>query len=503
MESSIQFTDRNISVAHSETISRPVASLSPKVQWGLYRCGLIISDISLSLLAFIFAGWIRFNVPLSFFNLDATPTIPSLPVIVFGFAPLWLIIYAGHGLYQQRTLLGGTHEYAGVFRATTIGMLAIVIFGFVQPILTPARGWALLSWALVTLFVVIGRFLLRRIVYMLRRRGYFITPALIIGDNPEAQSLAEQLLVWQTSGYALRGFVSANQPQKYETNKGDLPVLGTIDQIDELVHRHNIGELVLATSALTQDQILALFKRYGVSNSINLRLSTGLFEVVTTGLEVKEVASVPLVRVNQVRLTGVDFVLKNVLDISLGFLVLLASLPFLMIIAIAIKIDSPGKVFYRRRVMGINGSQFDAFKFRTMYTNGQEIMAAHPERQAELEELFKLKDDPRVTRVGRILRKYSLDELPQLTNVLLRQMSLVGPRMISPDELAKYEQWDLNLLTVPPGMTGLWQVSGRSNLSYSDRVQLDMRYIRNWSILLDLHILFRTISVVIKSDGAY
>lgn len=504
MESSIQFADVDIGAENLASILRPVAGLSSKVQWVLYRCVLIFSDIGLSLLAFLIAGWIRFNVPFSFFNLNATPTIPSIPTIIFGFIPLWLIIFAGHGLYQQRTLLGGTQEYAEVFRATTIGMLAIVLFGFAQPVWTPARGWALLAWIIATIFVMAGRFLLRRIVYMLRRRGYFITPALIIGDNPEAHSLAEQLLVWHTSGYAVRGFVSVGlSVDKGTQNQNTLPVLGTLDQIDELVRRYDVGELVLATSALTQSQVLALFKSYGVSDTINLRLSTGLFEVITTGLEVKEVASVPLMRVNQVRLTGVNFWLKSALDIALGTLVLLFSLPFLLIIAVAIKLDSPGKVIYRRRVVGINGVQFDAFKFRTMQTNGEEIMKAHPEMQAELEEAFKLKDDPRVTRVGRFLRKYSLDEIPQLGNVLLRQMSLVGPRMISPDELVKYEQWDMNLLTVPPGMTGLWQVSGRSNLTYSDRVQLDMRYIRNWSILLDLHILLRTISVVIKGDGAY
>ena len=138
-----------------------------------------------------------------------------------------------------------------------------------------------------------------------------------------------------------------------------------------------------------------------------------------------------------------------------------------------------------------------------MHANGDSIIEAHPELKSELEMSRKLKDDPRVTRVGRFLRKHSLDELPQFLNVLMRQMSVVGPRMITQDELAMYEQWDINLLTVPPGITGLWQVSGRSDISYRDRVQLDMRYIRNWSIWLDLYILMRTTVVVIKGKGAY
>lgn len=479
-----------------------MASLSSQVQWGIYRTCLVIIDVLGSLLAFISAAWVRTNVALPIFNLEATPTIPTLSVVAFGFVPVWLIIFAIHGLYQQRTLLGGTQEYAGVFRATVVGMLLIVIFGFIQPIRTPARGWALLAWIFATAFVVSGRFVLRRVVYALRRRGYFLSQALIIGHNAEASSLAQQLLVWQTSGLALQGFISTSPVDKNTSDSG-LPVLGNLNQLDEVVKKIKVGELVLATSALSQDQILAIFKKYGVAQDINLRLSSGLFEVITTGLEIKEVASVPLLRINQVRLTGVDWVFKTILDISISLLMIFITLPVMLGIALAIRLDSPGPVIYRRRVMGINGSQFDAYKFRTMSSNGDEILDAHPELITELEESHKLKNDPRVTRVGRILRKHSLDEMPQFFNVLKRQMSVIGPRIITPDELTKYEQWDMNLLTVPPGITGLWQVSGRSDLAYEDRVQLDMRYIRNWSIWLDLYILMRTIIVVIKGNGAY
>lgn len=501
MGSSVQYLDKKLGDLKDGT-RQPVATLSPQVQWMLYRLSLITNDIALSLIAFVLAAWVRFNVPLPVFNLDATPSIPPLSVIVFGFIPIWLIIFSVHSLYQKNTLLGGTQEYSSVFQATSIGMLAIVIFGFIQPLYTPARGWVLLAWLFAVGFVIIGRFSLRRVVYNLRRRGYFLRPALIIGKNAEALSLAEQLQVWQTSGFAVRGFVTTGM-ENGGANGSDLPVLGELDNLDDLVDRLDIGELVLATSALSQEQILSIFKRYGVSPNVNMRLSSGLFEVITTGLELKEVASVPLMRVNQVRLTGVDWFLKSALDISLALTAIAVSLPFMALIALAIKMDSPGKVMYRRRVMGLNGVQFDAFKFRTMHDNGEEILAAQPAMRSEYEQSYKLKDDPRVTRVGRLLRKHSLDELPQFFNVLKREMSVVGPRIITPDELARYEQWDINLLTVPPGISGLWQVSGRSDLTYEERVQLDMRYIRNWSLWLDLHILMRTILVVVRGEGAY
>ncbi len=153
--------------------------------------------------------------------------------------------------------------------------------------------------------------------------------------------------------------------------------------------------------------------------------------------------------------------------------------------------------------MGVNGTQFDAFKFRTMHENGDEILDQYPELKAELALTHKLKVDPRITRVGNLLRKFSLDELPQLFNVILRDMSLVGPRMISPAEMTKYKQLGINLLTVKPGLTGLWQVSGRSDLTYEDRVRLDMYYIRNWTIWLDLQLLWQTFPAVIKGSGAY
>jgi len=207
--------------------------------------------------------------------------------------------------------------------------------------------------------------------------------------------------------------------------------------------------------------------------------------------------------VNKVRLTKIDRLLKFILDYGLTIPALFLTSPLLLLSAIAVKIDSSGPIIYRRRVMGLDCQQFDAFKFRTMYVNCDEILKAHPVLQAELSQNHKLKHDPRVTRVGRFLRKYSLDELPQLVNVLKQDMSLIGPRMISPEEMRKYDQWITSLLSVKPGITGLWQVSGRSDISYDERICLDMYYIQNWSIWLDLRLIFRTIPAVIKSKGAY
>jgi lipopolysaccharide/colanic/teichoic acid biosynthesis glycosyltransferase len=220
-------------------------------------------------------------------------------------------------------------------------------------------------------------------------------------------------------------------------------------------------------------------------------------------LTVNEYAYVPLVQLNKVRLTGVDKLMKSMLDYLLAMASLIAFSPLLLTIALLVKTSSPGPILHKRLVMGLNGRKFYALKFRTMVVEGDQVLKKHPELHEELRRNHKLKNDPRVTKVGAFLRRYSLDELPQLLNVLKRDMSMVGPRMISPEEVSMYKQFDMNLLTVLPGITGLWQVSGRSDISYDERVRLDMYYIRNWSIWLDLQLLFQTIPAVLASRGAY
>jgi exopolysaccharide biosynthesis polyprenyl glycosylphosphotransferase len=381
-------------------------------------------------------------------------------------------------------------------------MFTVISAGFLVPEFIFARGWLLLAWAFVFLYTAIGRFILRRIIYSLREHGYYLSPAIIIGANEEGISLAEQLLSWRSSGLHVLGFVDAKESAGTRIYR-HLHSLGKVDQLDSIIKQYGVEEVILATSAFSsRDNMLDIFKSYGVASGVNLRLSSGLYEIITTGLSVKEFAFVPLVGVNQLRLTGVDKFMKIALDYIITIPGLLAAAPIMLILGLLVKFDSRGPVIHRRRVLGVNGKQFDAFKFRTMYVNGDEILDNYQDLK-ELLENGKLKDDPRVTRVGQWLRKTSLDELPQLFNVLRGEMSLVGPRMITEEELDKYDQWDINLLTVRPGLTGLWQVSGRSDVSYEQRVRYDMHYIRNWSIWLDLELLFQTLPAVLKRRGAY
>lgn len=209
-------------------------------------------------------------------------------------------------------------------------------------------------------------------------------------------------------------------------------------------------------------------------------------------------------RGTQVRLgRDCNLAVKRALDVTLSLLGLLVISPLLAGLAILISLDSAGPILYRRPVVGVGGKQFHALKLRTMVVNADQVLRDHPDLWAEYQKNVKLKNDPRVTRVGRSLRRLSLDELPQLFNVVRGEMSLVGPRMIAPEELPKYGEFGAKRLCVKPGITGLWQVSGRQDVSYKTRIKLDMQYIENWSLWLDFEILLRTLPAVLKMRGAY
>lgn len=484
-------------------IGKATSLASQNTQWLLYIGALILFDVLMTVFAFWLAYVIRRENPWGIFDEGGDVAFEGYRLLLISVPFVWVAIFGLNGLYTRHNLLGGTREYSGVFRSASTGFLVIVLAGFLQPDLIIARGWLLLTWFFTIGFVTMSRFFLRRLVYVLRKHGFFLTPAVIVGANQEGRWLAEQLLRWETSGLHLVGFVDNKTPATFPLYH-DLVSLGSVDQLGEIIERYKVGEVILASSAFsTRDYLLEIFRKYGVSDKVNIRMSSGLYEVLTTGLTVNEFAYVPLVYVNRVRLTGIDNLTKFILDyvLTLGGLVFLS--PFLLVAAVMVKRSSPGPIIHKRQVMGLNGKQFHAYKFRTMVTNGEEVLAQHPELREELARNHKLKVDPRVTRIGAFLRKYSLDELPQLFNVLKRDMSLVGPRMISPEEVAMYKQFDMNLLTVLPGITGVWQVSGRSDVSYEERVRLDMYYIRNWSIWLDLQLLFQTIPAVLKGRGAY
>lgn len=412
----------------------------------------------------------------------------------------FLFVFQLHGLYQSTNLFWGSGEYRRVFGATTAGVILVLLAGALIEPFRVGPGWIVLLWSLTLLFALLGRFLARRVVYLNRKRGLFVERTLVLGANSEGIAIVEQLRANPASGAHIVGFVDDSMKAGEEPLRG-VPVLGGTSSFAALVKGHEIDSVLVADPAILRENLMRDERAMATLRGVEVQMAWGAFELLTTGLRIREEGFVPLVVLNKTRISGVHWLLKEILDrlCSLFAVVLLA--PVFLLLAVLIKLDSRGPVFHRRRVVGVGRKEFDAFKIRTMRTEG-DVLLTEDQRQ-EWDEQGKIKEDPRITRLGSFLRRYSIDELPQLINVLRGEMSIVGPRMVTMGELEKFGQWQHSLLTVKPGLTGLWQVSGRSDLSYEDRVRMDLHYIRNHTIWLDLQILLQTVPALLSGRGAY
>ena len=415
--------------------------------------------------------------------------------------PLWLVVFALFDLYEPRSKLGGSLESSRTLNACTVATMLVIVGTFFVPDFVISRVWLVSVWLASFFLVAANRFVARRLVYLLRRRGYLLTPAVIVGTNQEAVNLSAFLVDRQSSGVRTVGFIHAGNGDPRFV--GGVPVLGSIAEVGPIVKEHGIEDVLVAITGIGRDELLRLCEDLD-SLPVRLRLSSGLYELLTTRVTVQTLGTVPLMSLQKNRLDRAEVITKTLLDSSLAVIGLSLLWPVMLLVAAWIKLDSPGPALHRRRVLGASGRQFGAFKFRTMYTNGDALIESQSDAVEALRNNHKLRDDPRVTRAGRWLRKYSIDEVPQLLNVVRGEMSLVGPRMIAPDEAEKYGRQRMNLLSVKPGITGLWQVSGRSDLTYEERVRIDMYYVRHYSVWLDLQILFvQTIPAVLRGRGAY
>jgi len=326
-----------------------------------------------------------------------------------------------------------------------------------------------------------------------------VARTVIIGDNAEAARLANGSLGRQ-AGLDPIGLVAMSDAGL--DRDAELPLLGSLQDLPEVIRGTGADCVLVASSAVSTDE-MRFISKIARRTGTELRVTANLPEVLSTRLSVLPIGGIIALSLRSVRLSGPQALAKRLFDIVVSGTVLLLTLPLFPIIAAAIKRSSPGPVFYRQQRIGKQGNPFTLLKFRTM-VDGADVMLDLLVAANEADgPLFKIRDDPRVSLVGRFLRRWSLDELPQLLNVLKGDMSLVGPRPPLAHEVARYEDWHLDRLEVRPGITGLWQVSGRSDLSFSEMVRLDLFYIENWSLAYDMFILIKTIPAVASSRGAY
>lgn len=457
---------------------------------------LIGTDFAAICLAFYASYWIRFKTELGIFYVPEGSPQGFYSSLVFWLAPVIVLIFAVYRLYALRQVFDGIQEYTRIASASTLSMLLVVLLSFfLVGDLVISRGWIVISWFCLILSVSALRFLVRRAVYRLRASGHAGRRIAIVASQSDASALRSLLGEMPASGLHPALVLD---PQEFEIS----PDGGQISRLALLTRQHQIDDVIVSAASVSQ-LALANIVRELSRESTDLHLIPGMYEIQTTGVEVRDIQGLPLVTLKKVRITGIDFILKRLLDYLISVPLLIVLSPVLVGLAAAVKLSSPGPVFHRRQVIGERGIRFEALKFRTMRVDGDAILQSRPDLQAELLENGKIENDPRITSSGRLLRRWSLDELPQLINVVWGQMSLVGPRMITESELSKFGHWRDNLITVKPGLTGLWQISGRSRLGYDDRVRLDMYYIRSYSIWRDIEILFRTVPAVLRGVGAY
>ena len=321
--------------------------------------------------------------------------------------------------------------------------------------------------------------------------------AALVGEGERLQALRGALGVGRSGiDYEFVGVLSSDA--------GDvgLPVLGRVADLRAVLEEHRLDELIVSGSDLREEELLELVEEAHI-RGVKVRIAPTTAELMTQRVEYVAGQGVPLFELRPPVVAGLDWAVKRTFDVLVSGALVVIALPIWAVIALAVKLDSPGPVFYRDRRVGLGERQFGMFKFRSMYVDAATRQSALEAANEASGPLFKIKDDPRVTRAGRFLRRYSIDELPQVLNVLRGEMSLVGPRPLPLRDYVQLEDWHRRRYRVLPGMTGLWQVSGRIELTFDDLVRLDFYYLENWSIWLDISILAKTLPAVVARRGAY
>jgi exopolysaccharide biosynthesis polyprenyl glycosylphosphotransferase len=416
-------------------------------------------------------------------------------------APLaWVGLLAAFQLYSI-SRLSPAEEFRRLLEATVTALA----LGFVLVFMSsnrpggPSDLWLALTWAEALVFLMISRKIWHRYRWRLHSRGELLFRTLVVGANNEAVKLADVL---HNPSFGFRPIGLVETEGQWAPPLTTMPILGTIDDLSELIETHDVECVFVASSAVGTELMKRVAKQLRRQN-VEVRISANLTQILSSRLSVQPVGDVLALSLKPVRLSGPQAVAKRIFDLCGASAVLILGSPFWLTLALLVKTTSRGPVLYRQKRVGHNGRLFTMYKFRTMVAGADAMLKELMQRNEADGPLFKMRQDPRVTRFGRWLRKFSLDELPQLLNVVKGQMSLVGPRPALPNEVDSYEDWHHDRLEVPPGITGLWQVRGRSELGFDDYVRLDLFYIENWSIMYDLFILAKTVPTVLSRRGAF
>ncbi len=411
---------------------------------------------------------------------------------------LWLMMLAAVGAYRIEKIGVGSPEFNAVLLGTCVAAGAVGVSAYLTAY-DLSRGYFVMLFVVGLPLLLVERFTMRRVIRVFRGKGMLCAPVILVGDAEHTDAIAAVLRRATFLGYRVVGVLSPTPAD--DVTPGGLPVLGSLDDIIPALQETSAQAVIFTDGALPSANHFNRLARQLEDQDAQLVVVPGLTDVSAARMNLRPVGGLPLVYVESPRALLAMRWSKRLFDVVGAAAALLLAAPVMALIAIAIKAEDDGPVVFKQIRVGLKGETFSFYKFRSMAVDAEQ-------RLAQLESdlggvLFKKRSDPRVTRVGRFIRRLSLDELPQLLNVLQGQMSLVGPRPALPREVAQYHEDVHRRLDVRPGLTGLWQVSGRSDLSWDDTVRLDLYYVDNWSLMQDLMILTRTVGAVLNSRGAY
>jgi exopolysaccharide biosynthesis polyprenyl glycosylphosphotransferase len=490
----------------------------------LVKTLLAFTDITLATLSFTIAFYLRHGEAILqrtapgslMWARGFAPYAVLLPLVI----PIRLLLLRYYDLYRLRGEFSFVEDMARIFRATAIGSLLIVAATFMYRggvayrAFSYSRAIFLFDFLLALASMGAVRMLLRGGQILARRRGVNLIPTLIVGRGPEAALCIQEMRARPELGYRVIGIVDNGIETGSPTSFEGVPVIGGLQGLPEAIRESGANEVIISDPNVPGEVLFEVMIQTGRRRGVEFRIAPTLLNCLPSKTEIDQVGSLPMVTLFRSPLSNSARLAKRGSDLIVTSLALLILSPVWLLIALLIKLDSRGPVFYKQERVGMDGRVFLFYKFRTMQAGTDD--AAHREFQKryisgqpdsnlgdDQRPAYKLRADDRVTRLGRILRRTSLDELPQLFNVLRGEMSVVGPRPPIPYEVESYELWHRKRLDMKPGITGLWQVSGRNRLPFDEMVRMDLYYIENWSLLLDVKIILQTLPVMWRGEDAY
>lgn len=450
--------------------------------------------------AFALAYFIRYELrfPITVAEANYVAYTEYIPITLVLSAGL-LMIYRIEGIYNYVRGRTWLEEFYSLLTATFTGIVILVfVFFFFRPQYY-SRLIYLYAGILIVLLLTIARAVIRWVMRAMRKRGIGVDRAVLVGGGEIGRAIMRSVLAQPDLGYRIEGFVD-DDPTKGAI--GNFQVLGGTDQLSSILRERQIDEVIVTLPWHARDKIVQIMEDSEAAGA-RVKIVPDLFQLSLSQIAVDAVGGIPLIGVKETSFSYGALALKRVMDVLLsGVMFLIVLLP-MACIALAIKLTSPGPIIFAQYRVGRGGRLFTAYKFRTMREGADLEKSELLHLNEATGPLFKIRNDPRITPLGKFLRRTSLDELPQFWNVLNGDMSMVGPRPPLPTEVAQYKEWHKRRLDVSPGLTGLWQVSGRSELTFDEMVMLDLYYIENWSPWLDISIMLKTIPALVTTRGAY